>query len=258
MEQTIRLSVFLSVFVTMALAEFFWPRRGQITKRIKRWPHNLALVALDILIMRLVSPVSLAGFAIITVQHGWGLFPLLDLPFWLTVLLSLIILDFIIYWQHVLFHKVPVLWRLHRVHHTDTEFDVTTALRFHPFEILMSMGVKFGAVVALGIPPEAALLFETLLNASAMFNHGNVNLPTGIDRLLRYFLVTPDMHRVHHSTIAVETNSNYGFNIPLWDRLFSTYRAQPVEGHKDMRIGLNEFREPDDVRLDKMLVQPFR
>jgi len=257
MEQTIRLSIFLCIFAIMAAAEFFWPRRRQAIKRIKRWPHNLALVALDVLMARLVFPVSLAGFAMIAAQHGWGLFPALHLPFWLTVLLSLAILDLIIYWQHVLFHKIPVLWRLHRVHHTDTEFDVTTALRFHPFEILLSMGVKFAAVAVLGIPSEAALLFETLLNASAMFNHGNINLPVWIDRVLRYILVTPDMHRVHHSTIAVETNSNYGFNIPVWDRLFGSYRAQPIEGHKDMRIGLNEFREPANLRLDKMLVQPF-
>lgn len=258
MEHTVRLSVFLCVFVIMAAAEYFWPRRTQSIQRSKRWPHNLALVALDVLVVRLVFPVSLAGFALITARNGWGIFPALHLPFWLTVLLSLVLLDLIIYWQHVLFHKVPVLWRLHRVHHADTEFDVTTALRFHPFEILLSMGIKFAAVAALGIPPEATILFETLLNACAMFNHGNINLPTRIDRLLRYILVTPDMHRVHHSTITVETNSNYGFNIPVWDRLFGTYRAQPIEGHKDMHIGLEKFRAADDLRLDKMLVQPFR
>jgi sterol desaturase/sphingolipid hydroxylase (fatty acid hydroxylase superfamily) len=258
MEHTLRLSIFLGVFAIMAAAEFLRPRRMQNIRRIKRWPQNIALVVLDALIVRFIFPVSLIGFSLMTVQHGWGLFSLLQPPFWLTVIVSLISLDFIIYWQHVLFHKVPFLWRLHRVHHTDTEFDVTTALRFHPFEIMISMGIKFAAIILLGIPPEAALLFEIILNASAMFNHGNINLPTKIDYLLRYILVTPDMHRVHHSTIPLETNSNYGFNIPIWDRLFRSYSDQPIEGHQKMRIGLDQFREAEDRRLDKMLLQPFR
>lgn len=257
MEDTIRLGVFFGVFIVMAAAEYFWPRRAQVLKRHKRWPHNLLLVAVDILVLRLALPASLAGFAVIAAQRDWGLLPALHAPFWLTVVISLIVLDLVIYLQHVLFHRVPFLWRLHRVHHTDTEFDVTTALRFHPFEILASMGVKIAVVMLLGIPPEAALLFEALLNACAMFNHGNIHLPVGIDRVLRYVLVTPDMHRVHHSTTPVETNSNYGFSVPVWDRLFGTYRAQPAAGHDDMHIGLDEFRKPEDTRIDKMLKQPF-
>ena len=243
MEGTIRLSIFLGVFIVMAAAEYFWPRRAPLLKREKRWPHNLLLVAVDVLVLRLVLPASLAGFAVIAVQRDWWLLPAMNVPFWLVLVM--------------LFHRVPFLWRLHRVHHTDTEFDVTTALRFHPFEILVSMGIKISVVILLGVPPEAALLFEAILNACAMFNHGNIHLPSGIDRILRYVLVTPDMHRVHHSTIPVETNSNYGFSVPLWDRLFSTYRAQPAEGHEEMHIGLDEFRKPEDARLDKMLKQPF-
>lgn len=258
MEHTVRLSIFLGIFAIMAAAEYFSPRRTPVIGRMKRWPQNIALVALDALIVRFMLPISLVGFSLMTVQHGWGLFSLLQLPFWLTIVLSLVGLDFIIYWQHVLFHKVPFLWRLHRVHHTDTEFDVTTALRFHPFEIIISMGIKFAAIILLGIPPEAALLFEIILNACAMFNHSNTHIPPRIDSLLRYILVTPDMHRVHHSTIAIETNSNYGFNIPVWDRLFHSYRDQPMEGHQKMRIGLDRFREAENIRLDKLLLQPFR
>jgi sterol desaturase/sphingolipid hydroxylase (fatty acid hydroxylase superfamily) len=169
-----------------------------------------------------------------------------------------IVLDLVIYLQHVLFHAVPALWRLHRMHHADLDFDVTTGARFHPIEIVLSMVIKLAAVVSLGAPAIAVLVFEVLLNATAMFNHGNIRLPLGFDRVLRLLVVTPDMHRVHHSTVTSETNSNFGFNLPWWDRLLGTYRAQPVAGHEDMTIGIALFREPQDLRLDRMLVQPFR
>lgn len=257
-EQSLRLAVFLGVLVLMMAAEFLWPRRDQAVSRQKRWPHNLTLVVLDIVLVRLVFPVSLAGFCLIAAQKGWGIFNTLDVPFWLTFSLSLLALDILIYGQHIMLHKIPILWRLHRVHHTDTEFDVTTALRFHPIEILLSMLVKFTAAAILGAPPEAALAFEIILNAAAMFNHGNVNIPTRLDEWLRRFIVTPDMHRVHHSTIRRETDSNYGFSISLWDRLFGTYHAQPQKGHGGMIIGLNIFRKEEDMRVEKLLLQPFK
>ncbi|MDE1900983.1 MAG: sterol desaturase family protein [Alphaproteobacteria bacterium] len=258
MENILRLSVFLGVFVIMAVAESFWPRRPQQTRRRDRWPHNLALVILDIAVLRLVFPVSLAGFALSVNQHQWGFLPLFGLPFLANIFLTLVFLDLMIYFQHVTFHKVPILWRLHRVHHADIEFDVTTALRFHPVEILISMAIKFAAVAAIGAPPEAVLFFEIILNACAMFNHGNIALPAKWDQRLRRILVTPDMHRVHHSVAVAEINSNYGFNISLWDRLFGTYRAQPEQGHDRMKIGLEQFREKEEMRIDRMLTQPFR
>ena len=189
---------------------------------------------------------------------GWGLFNALDLPLWLAALLSILLLDLVIYFQHVLFHAVPGLWRLHRMHHADLEFDVTTGLRFHPVEIVLSMVIKLAAVAALGAPAVAVLLFEVVLNATALFNHANIRLPAGVDRVLRWVIVTPDMHRVHHSVIPVETNSNFGFNLPWWDRLLGTYRAQPQAGHAGMTIGIEQFRTRRDLWLDRMLVQPLR
>ena len=183
---------------------------------------------------------------------------LLALPAWVGVVASVVLLDLAIYFQHVLFHAVPVLWRLHRMHHADLDFDVTTGLRFHPIEILLSMVIKLAVVAALGAPALAVLIFEVLLNATSMFNHGNVRIPAGLDRVLRWVVVTPDMHRVHHSILSRETNSNFGFNLPWWDRLFGTYRAQPAAGHEGMTIGIEQFRDPRELRLDRMLLQPFR
>ena len=191
-------------------------------------------------------------------DNGWGLFNIIDLPSWVAILLSVIVLDLVIYLQHVIFHAVPALWRLHRMHHADLEFDVTTGLRFHPVEILLSMGVKLAVVVALGPPAVAVLIFEVLLNATAMFNHSNIRLPPFADRVLRLVLVTPDMHRVHHSVRPEETNSNFGFNLPWWDRLLGTYKAQPSAGHEEMSIGIEQFRTRRDLWLDRMLVQPVR
>jgi sterol desaturase/sphingolipid hydroxylase (fatty acid hydroxylase superfamily) len=190
--------------------------------------------------------------------RGWGLFNVFAVPSWLAIAVSIVLLDLVIYLQHVAFHYIPAFWRLHRMHHADLEFDVTTGARFHPIEIALSMLLKFAVVATLGVPPLAVLLFEVLLNATAMFNHANVRVPLGLDRILRLIVVTPDMHRVHHSAVVNETNSNFGFNLPWWDRLFRTYRAQPALGHDAMTIGIAEIRDPAEQRLDRMLSQPFR
>jgi len=257
-EPMLRLGVFLSVMVGMVAWEVAAPRRRQEIPRIIRWTNNLALVVVDTVILRLSFPILAVGLALIAEERGWGLFNALRMPLWLAVLLSILMLDLAIYLQHVLFHAVPALWRLHRMHHADLEFDVTTGLRFHPVEILLSMAIKLAAVPALGAPAVAVLLFEVLLNATAMFNHANIRQPKGVDRVLRWIVVTPDMHRVHHSVIPVETNSNFGFNLPWWDRLLGTYRAQPKAGHEGMTIGIEQFRTPRDLWLDRMLIKPLR
>lgn len=257
-EPLIRVGFFLSVLTVMALWEVFAPRRPQKIGRLTRWPNNLFIVGLDTLAVRLVFPVAAVGTAFMASEIGWGLLNLVTLPAWLAVIVSVLVLDAAIYFQHRLFHAVPWLWRLHRMHHADLEFDVTTGLRFHPIEIILSMAIKLTVVLALGAPVLAVVIFEVLLNATAMFNHGNVRLPLRLDRYLRLFVVTPDMHRVHHSVIVRETDSNFGFNLPWWDRLFGTYRAQPEKGHLGMTIGIEDFRTVQDLRLDRMLMQPFR
>jgi sterol desaturase/sphingolipid hydroxylase (fatty acid hydroxylase superfamily) len=257
-EASLRLTVFLAVLVAMALWEVAAPRRRQDIPRVIRWTNNLALVVVDTVILRLTFPILAVGLALIAEERGWGLFNTLDLPLWLSVLLSILLLDLAIYLQHVLFHAVPGLWRLHRMHHADLEFDVTTGLRFHPVEIVLSMVIKLAVVAALGAPAVAVLLFELLLNATALFNHANIRLPAGVDRVLRWVMVTPDMHRVHHSVVPAETNSNFGFNLPWWDRLLGTYRAQPKAGHEGMAIGIEQFRTTRDLWIDRMLVQPLR
>ncbi len=257
-EPWIRLSCFLGVLGAVALAEALRPRRPLGRSRLRRWPANLLLVGLDTLLLRLVLPAVPVAFALQVQDLGWGLFHQVVLPAPLALIATVLLLDLAIYGQHVIFHKVPVLWRLHRMHHADLDIDVTTALRFHPLEILLSTLIKLALVALLGAPAAGVLLFEVLLNASAMFNHGNMALPAGTDRLLRRVLVTPDMHRVHHSTIRQETDSNYGFALPWWDRLFGTYRAQPAEGHTAMRIGLETFRDERELGLIRLLTQPFR
>ncbi len=222
-----------------------------------RWLSNLGLIALDTLAVRLLLPLTAVALAALAQEHGWGLFHVLGLPDWLAVLLAVVALDFAIYLQHVLFHAVPLLWRLHMVHHADLDFDVTTGLRFHTMEILLSMGIKLAVVALLGAPALGVLIFEVLLNATSMFNHGNVRLPGWLDRLLRLAVVTPEMHRVHHSVHPRETNSNFGFNLPWWDHLFGTYRAQPADGHEHMTIGLSQFRDERVDRLPWMLLLPF-
>ena len=257
-EPMLRLVVFLGMLVAMAGWELAAPRRRQDIPRVIRWTNNLALVVVDTVILRLTFPILAVGLALMAEERGWGLFNALDVPLWLAVLLSILLLDLAIYLQHVLFHAVPGLWRLHRMHHADLEFDVTTGLRFHPVEIVLSMLIKLAVVAALGAPAVAVLVFEVLLNATALFNHANIRLPAGADRVLRWVMVTPDMHRVHHSVIPAETNRNFGFNLPWWDRLLGTYRAQPKAGHEGMTIGIEQFRTPRDLWLDRMLVQPLR
>lgn len=255
-EPVIRLGIFFGVLMAMAAWELAAPRRRQEIPRLLRWTNNLGIVALDTVLVRLTFPVAAVGFALLADERTWGVFNVFEVPAWAAIIASVIALDLAIYFQHVLFHAVPALWRLHRMHHADLEFDVTTGLRFHPVEILLSMGIKLAVVVALGPPAVAVLIFEVLLNATAMFNHGNVRLPGLIDRVLRWIVVTPDMHRVHHSVIPEETNSNFGFNLSWWDRLFGTYKAQPAAGHDGMTIGIEQFRDRRDLWLDRMLIQP--
>jgi sterol desaturase/sphingolipid hydroxylase (fatty acid hydroxylase superfamily) len=257
-EPVIRLLAFAGIFAVMAAWEIAAPRRDQRIGRRTRWPSNVGVVVLDTVLVRLLFPTTAVGLALVAEAQGWGLFHALALPLWVSVPLAVLALDLAIYLQHVLFHAVPALWRLHRMHHADLEFDVTTGARFHPIEILLSMGIKLGVVAALGAPAVAVLAFEVLLNATSMFNHSNVRMPAWLDRVLRWIVVTPDMHRVHHSIAARETNSNFGFNLPWWDRLFGTYRDQPAAGHEGMTIGIEQFRDPAEQRLDHMLTQPFR
>ena len=257
-EPHIRLALFGSVFVTLAAWELVVPRREQAMGRGWRWPNNLGVVAVDTLLVRILFPTTAVGLALLAESRGFGLFNVVALPTWVSFVASVVILDLAIYLQHVLFHAVPALWRLHRMHHADLEFDVTTGLRFHPIEILLSMVIKLAVVAALGAPAVSVLIFEVLLNATSMFNHSNVRIPPGLDRVLRWLVVTPDMHRVHHSILVRETNRIFGFNLPWWDRLFGTYWAQPAAGHEAMTIGIEQFRDPRELGLDRMLVQPFR
>ncbi|WP_413205946.1 sterol desaturase family protein [Rhodospirillum sp. A1_3_36] len=259
---TLRLGMFLGLMVVFMTGEALWPRRRRSYGRWWRWPSNLGLVILDSLIVRFV--VGLLPFVLPVVlaqsvaDRGWGLLNQVTLPNGVELLVGVLAQDFVIWSQHVLFHKVPWLWRIHRMHHADMDFDVTTALRFHPLEILLSLGIKGIAVAVIGPSPLAVLIFEVLLNGSAMFNHANMELPLGVDRRFRLFVVTPDMHRVHHSVHRQETDSNYGFCFPWWDRLFGTYRRQPREGHRDMAIGLEVLRDPAELGLWRLLTQPFR
>ena len=256
-EPVIRLSVFAAVLVAMALLEHAFPRRPQRLSW-RRWPSNLGLVALSSVMLRLVAPAGAVGVALWAEAQGLGLFRLLDLPFWAAAPVAVLLLDMLIYFQHRVFHAVPLLWRLHRVHHADPELDASSGLRFHPVEILLSLAIKAAAVAAIGAPAEAVLVFEVLLNATALFNHANLALPGWLDRALRLVLVTPDMHRVHHSEIERETNSDFGFCLSCWDRVFGTYIAEPAKGQLGMIIGIEGFREDPEQRLDRLLVQPLK
>lgn len=242
----------------MALLEAWLPRRRRRLSRKERWPANLGIVVFNALLARLLIPAGAMGVAVWAEAQGFGLFNILPLPGMMEVALAVMLLDLAIYGQHVLFHAVPVLWRLHMVHHADLDIDVSTGLRFHPIEILLSLVIKMGVVALLGAPPVAVLLFEVVLNGMAMFNHGNVRLPQTVDNVLRLLIVTPDMHRIHHSIIRRETNSNYGFNLSCWDRLFGTYRAQPAHGHDGMTIGLEHMQQVPAGRFGWMLALPFR
>lgn len=257
-EAVVRMAAFFAVLLAMAGWEVVAPRRRREIPRLLRWTNNLAVVVIDTALVRLSFPVLAVGLALVAQERQWGLLHIVELPAWLSVVIAVMVLDLAIYLQHVMFHAVPAFWRLHRMHHADLEFDVTTGLRFHPVEILLSMAIKLAVVAALGPPAVAVLLFEVLLNGTSMFNHGNVRIPLSLDRVLRWIVVTPDMHRVHHSIRPEETNSNFGFNLPWWDRLLGTYRAQPAAGHDAMTIGIEQFRTRRDLWLDRMLVQPVR
>ena len=256
-EKIVRLGVFLGIFVALAIVEILRPRRRLTVSKAGRWFTNLVIIALNPLTVALIFPVLPTGMALLAAEHNWGLLSHPAIPSWLKFVGGFVLLDLVVYTQHVLHHAVPVLWRLHRVHHTDLDFDLTTGLRFHPLEIVVSMAVKLAAVAAIGPPPLAVLLFEVALNGTSLFNHSNIHIPEKIDRLLRLLVVTPDMHRVHHSVIIRETNSNFGFNLPWWDRLFGTYKDQPVSGHQDMAIGLAQFRDLRELSLLRVLVLPF-
>jgi sterol desaturase/sphingolipid hydroxylase (fatty acid hydroxylase superfamily) len=257
-ESAIRLAAFGAVIAAMALWELAAPKRRLSLGRGARWPGNLGVVILDTLIVRILFPTAAVGVALACEQRGWGLFNLVAVPWGLATLASVVLLDLAIYLQHVLFHAVPALWRLHRMHHADLDIDVTTGVRFHPAEIVLSLFIKFAVIAVIGAPAAAVLIFEVLLNATSMFNHSNIAMPPAADRLVRLVVVTPDMHRVHHSIERRETNSNFGFNFPWWDRLFGTYRPQPAQGHAAMTIGIENFRDPAELRLDRMLLQPLR
>ena len=257
-EPTIRLITFLTVLIGMMVWEVATPRRRQEIPKVLRWTNNLSLVVIDTAILRLAFPVLAVGLAGIAKTNGWGLFNMIDLPLWIAVIFAIMLLDLATYLQHIVFHAVPGLWRLHRMHHADLEFDATTGLRFHPAEIVVSMTIKLALVLAIGAPAVAVLAFEVILNAASIFNHSNIALSSAMDRVVRLFLVTPDMHRVHHSIEPRETNTNFGFSVPWWDRLFGTYLAQPAKGHLEMTIGIEQFRSRRELWLDRMLVQPVR
>jgi len=254
----IRLSAFIASFTLLVFAERLAPRRRRTFALRQRWAGNLGLMAADTIVLRTVPAITAVGVAALAHAKGWGLLgAIVSLPTWLDVVVSVIVLDLAIYFQHRLFHAVPALWRLHRVHHTDPELDVTTGVRFHPVEMLLSLGFKALVIAGLGPPVAAVLLFEVLLNAGSLFSHANLRLPAPVDGLLRALLVTPDMHRVHHSSDPVETDSNFGFTLSWWDRLFGTYRAQPRAGHDAMTIGVEGFAAPAVLGLHRLLIQPL-
>ncbi len=258
LEQPIRLGFFFGTFALMAMLEIISPRRKLSISKSLRWFSNLGIVVLNTVIARAVLPMAPIMFASLSAEMGWGVFNIFDISPWLAIVATIVLMDLAIWLQHVMVHAVPVLWRLHRLHHADLDYDVTTGARFHPIEILLSLGIKFAVIALLGAPAAAVLVFEVILNAMAMFNHANFKLPLGLDAVLRTMFVTPDMHRVHHSIVPEETNSNFGFNLSIWDRMFGTYIAQPTGGHEGMTIGIDLFRTTKDERLDQMLIQPFR
>jgi len=256
-EAAVRLGFFVGVFISVAVCELLSPRRVLTTSKPVRWISNLGVVLIDTVTVRLLFPVIGIHIAYTAQEKGFGLLNVLDLPEWMSVIIGILVLDLVVYLQHLMFHAVPLIWRLHMMHHADLDYDVTTGLRFHPIEIVISMIIKMTAIAALGPSVFTVILFEIILNATAMFNHGNLKLPLAVDKYLRLLVVTPDMHRVHHSVTIRETNSNFGFNFPWWDRLFRTYRPQPAAGHEGMTIGLAQFRDPKKNNLLWMLIMPF-
>lgn len=258
-----RIGIFVFMLIALLIGEVILPRRKKQKTNSEfqvnnRRLNNVLVVIIDTLLVRILVPLLPVGIALYAADNSLGLFNVLELPIWIVIPLSLLIFDCIIYWQHRIFHAVPIFWRLHRMHHTDVEFDFTTAIRFHPIEIILSILLKLLIVLLLGIPAIAVLIFEILLSSCALFNHSNIKISKSVDKALRLVLVTPDMHRVHHSVHQQETNSNFGFNIPWWDRIFGTYCDQPKDGHLEMSIGIEIFRDENDSRIDQLLLQPFK
>lgn len=254
----VRLSIFLVVFAVFAVWGLLAPRRKRLYSMSVRWLNNLSIGLINVVVTRVFVPITLVFVAASAESSNIGLLNQVELPITLSIVIAFLLLDLAIYIQHLVFHKVHFLWRLHRMHHADLDFDVTTGIRFHPIEIVISLGIKMLVVLVIGAPYMAVLIFEVILNATSLFNHANIRIPKSIDKILRVFVVTPDMHRVHHSAVPTETNSNFGFNLPWWDYLFKTYCAQPKAGHENMTIGLEYFRSPSELRLDRLLLQPFR
>jgi sterol desaturase/sphingolipid hydroxylase (fatty acid hydroxylase superfamily) len=257
-EALIRMAAFAVVLGAVAVWEFLRPRRRSSLRRATRWPSNLGLLAVDAVVVRLLAPGAAVAVAVTAETGGWGLLNVLSLPAGIAVIVAMVLLDLALYFQHIMFHAVPTLWRLHRVHHSDLDFDATTGIRFHPVEILISTAIKCAVVAAIGAAPIAVLAFEVLLNAAALFNHANASLPAAVEPWLRWLVVTPDVHRLHHSEQYDESSSNFGFNLPWWDRIFGTYKAQPRMGHASMTIGVDAFRAEEDSRLDRLLIQPLQ
>ena len=256
-EMNIRLGFFLGAFALLALCEWVAPKRILTQSKVVRWYSNVGIVVFNVVIVSIIFPLVPVAVAFLAAERDWGVLNFYDVAPSLHIVISLIILDLAIYVQHVMLHALPVFWRLHRMHHADQDFDVTTGIRFHPIEIVLSTAIKMVVVILIGAPVIAVVIFEVLINVTAMFNHSNVKLPLTMDRVLRLVVVTPDMHRVHHSIMSHENNTNFGFNLPWWDHLFGTYRDQPESGHESMEIGLDLFRTPKDLHLHRLLIQPF-
>lgn len=256
-EAVTRLSIFIGLFAILAACEYFVPRRELKPVKARRWTTNAAIVIIDSILVRLLFKTAAVGGALWAAEAGFGLFNQMAAPYWLAFTVTILVLDFAVWLSHVASHKIPLFWRIHRMHHSDVDIDVTTAIRFHPVEIILSMVWKYSVVLALGAPAAAVLVFEIILNGGAMFNHSNLKLPMAVDRVLRWFVVTPDMHRVHHSVDRRETDSNYGFNFSFWDRIFATYIDQPEKGHDGMSIGISEWQDERPTGLAWTLSVPF-
>lgn len=256
--ETLRLVIFIGALLSFSGLEALLPRKTRTSTRRRRWPTNLAFALINTAALQLLVPLAAVGTAAWASQTGFGLFNNINISTAISALVSIILLDAALYWQHVATHKIPILWRLHKVHHTDRDLDASSGIRFHPVEIVLSMAFKMLIVAGLGVSVMAVIIFEIILNACALFNHANIRLPSKIDAVMRVFIATPDYHRVHHSAVEDETNSNYGFSLTLWDRVFGTYKPQPKAGHDNMVIGLAQHQNTGPTRLLWSLALPFK